>query len=305
MSALLLLLIITIAESSIGVFVKLAGGQLNILLINFYSILFAAIFLGIIFFLVLKKRFIFPKDNLKDTLLIGLFIALQLSLFNIAMTLAPIANVVIFWSVAPFFVFIFSSIIVKEKPTSSQVMIFIIALLGIIIANPLSKTSWLGNIIALITGITYALMVTYMRHEGKEQQSKDIFWSMLVASIYLIPTLFFSGLGIGKLFNLSNNLLFGLSVPIIFWILCLGMISRGVSFLCISSALEKINANIYSLIDIIISPLIAAIFGYLIFNEIPSRNLILGGIILTFAGFLLTKKMQIIVKPKIKKTNLR
>ena len=305
MKALLLLLIITLAEASIGVFVKLIGGSLSIFQINFYSILFAAIFLGIMLFLVLRKKFVFPKNNLKDTLLIGLFIALQLSLFNLAMTLAPIANVVIFWSVAPFFVFIFSSIIVKEKPTLNHVMIFLIALLGIFIANPLSESEWLGNSIALFTGVTYALMVTYMRHEGKEQQSKDIFWSMLAAAIYLIPTLFFSGLGFERLLNLSPNLLFGLSVPVIFCVLFLGMISRGTAFLSISFVLERINANIYSLIDIIVSPLIAAMFGYLVFNEIPSKNLIMGGAILILAGFLLTRKMKTIPKPDIKDTEKR
>src|SRR6056297_3933697 len=111
----MLLFMITLSEATIGVFVKLTDGMIPIYTLNFYALAFSTIFLMIALPLFAKDRPEFPRDNLKDTILIGLLIATQISVFNLAMTLAPIANVVIFWSVAPFFTFTFSAAFCGEK----------------------------------------------------------------------------------------------------------------------------------------------------------------------------------------------
>src|SRR6056297_2359124 len=136
MNYILPLFIVTLAEASIGVFVKLTGSNVPIFTLNFYRVFFATIFLGIIIFLFKKEKIKYPKNNIKDTLVVGFLIALQISFFNVAMSLAPIANVVIFWSVAPFFTFIFSTIFLKEKPSKAHVLIFLLAIIGIFIAKP-------------------------------------------------------------------------------------------------------------------------------------------------------------------------
>jgi len=53
-----------------------------------------------------------------------------------------------------------------------------------------------------------------------------------------------------------------------------------------------LNANVYSLVDIIVSPVVASFLGYLIFEEVPSKGLILGGAMLLSAGFWLTYEMS-------------
>jgi drug/metabolite transporter (DMT)-like permease len=102
-----------------------------------------------------------PWNNFKDTIIIGALIGIQISVFNYAMTLVPIANAVIFWSVAPFFVFIFSALFIGEKARKSYVLIFAVALIGIVLAKPLEGGHMLGNLIALGDGAIYAAMVTY------------------------------------------------------------------------------------------------------------------------------------------------
>lgn len=288
MRILFALLIVTLAEASIGVFVKLTGDQVPVFSLNFYRVFFAAVFLAatLPFFV---KRWRFPRDNLKDVLIVGALIALQISFFNVAMSLAPIANVVIFWSVAPFFVFIFSSLYLKEKPKRLHILIFLLAIVGVFIAKPLSGGHALGNIIALADGAVYAAMVTYLRHESKEQQGGDIFWFMAVASVYLLPALLF--FGPGDLFAVSDFSLLGAQVPVLMWVVCLGMISTGLAFLFISLVLDKIDANVYSLVDIIVSPIVAATFGYLVFSETPSLNMVTGGGLLLVSGVLLTQLM--------------
>ena len=290
MPVLLLLALITVSEATIGVFVKLTGDAIPIQTLNFYALSFAAAFLAISIPFATGKPLRFPSGNLKDTAIIGVLIAMQISVFNYAMTLVPIANAVVFWSVAPFFVFIFSALFLGEPVKRTYVLIFGLALAGILLAKPLSGGNWFGNLVALSDGAIYAAMVTYMRHEGREETGNDIFWSMLVAAMLLAPFLLLRGPGdIGRMIDYPA---LGLSLPVMLWAACLGVVSTGFAYFGISLVLKRINANVYSLVDIIVSPMVAATLGYLVFGEAPARGMIIGGGLLLLSGFWLTREMS-------------
>ncbi|MDZ7611270.1 MAG: DMT family transporter [Candidatus Moranbacteria bacterium] len=285
----LFLFLVTVSEATIGVFVKLTGGNVPIFTLNFYRVFFAFLFLlAVVPFLDrgFLKTF---KSNIRDILIVGALIALQISMFNIAMSLAPIANVVIFWSIAPFFVFIFSAIFLKEKVRKEHIFIFLIALTGIFIAKPLDGGNALGNVIALIDGAVYAGLVTYLRSENKTESPAQVLWFMMAATVFLLPAVFVSGLG--DLAKMIDYPALGLSLPVVLWVVCLGVVSTGVAYLFITLSLRKIKASVYSLVDIIVSPIIAAFLGFLVFTEVPSENMIYGGFLLLLSGFWLTNFM--------------
>ncbi len=286
----LLLLLITLSEATIGVFVKLTGDAIPIHTLNFYALGFAAAFLLVAMPIATGQGLRFPKDNIKDTIIIGALIATQISVFNFAMTLVPIANAVIFWSVAPFFTFIFSKLFLGEPARLSYILIFALAIFGIVLANPLQEGAMLGNLVALIDGAIYAAMITYMRYEGKSEIGNDIAWSMLVAALLLLPALIFSGPG--AIGGAAYYPKIGLEVPYILWAAGLGVVSTGFAYFGISIVLKTLNANVYSLVDIIVSPVVASTLGFLIFYEVPSRGMIYGGVLLLFAGFWLTREMS-------------
>jgi drug/metabolite transporter (DMT)-like permease len=285
-------MIVTLAEASIGIFVKLVDGQIPIWTLNFFRVFFATLTIAPLLWLLRRESLRFPDKNWRDILLIGALIATQISLFNLAMTLAPVANVVVFWSVAPFFVFIFSSLFLHERPHWSYAFVFLVALIGIVIAEPISfgQGNWtnvqLGNALALVTGAVYAALVTYLRSEGRSETRVDIFWSMLAASVYLLPGAFLYGFG--SAFAASSTTMWGAELPVLTWAVGLGVFSTGFSFFFISLVLRQISANIYSLIDIIVSPIIAAFLAWLIFTESPSQDTVLGGALLLTAGAILT-----------------
>lgn len=285
------LLIVTLSEATIGVFVKLSTDFFSIYSINFYRVLFALIFMLMVVPFIDKKFWKLSKDNIKSVIIVGALIALQISMFNVAMSMAPIANVVIFWSVAPFFVFIFSSLFLKEPVKREHIFIFIVALIGIFIAEPLAEGSATGNIIALIDGAVYAALVTYMRYEGKTDSATLVVWYMFVATIILLPMLFIFGPG-NLLATQVYQGFFKLQIPAIVWLICLGFISTGLAYIFIAEVLRKINVAVYSLIDIIVSPIVAAFFGYIIFFESPSSNMVYGGILLLISGFWLSSSMS-------------
>ncbi|MFJ6109076.1 DMT family transporter [Dietzia maris] len=290
MKALLLLALITVSEATIGVFVKLSDGLIPVQTLTFYAMAFAAVFLFIARALASREWPRFPRGNVKDTVIIGALIAAQGGVFNYAMTLVPIANAVIFWSIAPFFVFIFSALFLGEKAHKRYIGIFVIALAGIAVANPLSGGHTLGNLVALATGAIYAAMITYMRYEGKTETGNDIAWSLLAAALVLSPSLLL--VGPGKVSATISYPGLGISVPVMLWVGGLGVISTGFANFGISIVLKVLNANVYSLVDIIVSPVVATTLGYLVFAEVPARSTIYGAVLLLGAGFWLTREMS-------------
>lgn len=290
MRTILLLLLITLSEATIGVFVKLTDGRIPIQTLNFYALTFAALFLLTTMPLATNARLRLPRGNFMDTGVIGLLIALQISVFNFAMTVAPIANVVIFWSIAPFFTFIFSWLFLGEKAKKTYILIFAVAITGIVLAKPLAGGHMLGNLVALADGAVYAAMVTYMRYEGKTETGNDIAWSMLAGAIILSPFLFISGPG--EIAGFIHYEPLGMDLPILLWALCLGVVSTGFAYFGISIVLKTLNANTYALVDIIVSPVVASTLGYLIFNEVPAQGMVYGGALLLGAGFWLTREMS-------------
>lgn len=290
MKVVLLLVLVTVSEATIGVFVKLSGGLIPVQTLTFYAMASAAVFLFIARALASREWPRFPHGNVKDTVIIGALIAAQGGVFNYAMTLVPIANAVIFWSIAPFFVFIFSALFLGEKAQGRYIAIFGIALAGILVANPLSGGHTLGNVVALATGAIYAAMITYMRHEGKTETGNDIAWSLLAAALVLSPSLLFAGPG-----AVSATIAYpgiGVDIPVLLWVVGLGVVSTGFAYFGISIVLKSLNANIYSLVDIIVSPVVATTLGYLIFAEVPGRSTIYGAVLLLGAGFWLTREMS-------------
>ena len=289
MRTLLLLAMITVSEATIGVFVKLVDGRIPITTLNFYALAFAAAFLLASVPRATGRPLALPTDNLRDTLIIGVLIAAQISVFNYAMTLAPIANVVIFWSVAPFFSFLFGWAFLGERPRRSYVAIFVLALVGIVIARPLSGGYVTGNLVALADAAIYAAMITYMRHEGRTETDNDVPWQMIVAAIVLAPSLVLAGLG-EPLATIAYPAL-GVELPVLLWAAGLGIVSTGVAYLGISMVLRRIRADTYTLVDVIVSPVVAATFGWLVFGDVPGAGMIVGGAILLASGGWLSRDM--------------
>lgn len=285
-----LLLLITLSEATIGVFVKLTGGLIPIQTLNFYALSLAAAFLLTTLRISTGRRLHLPVRNLKDIFVIGVLIATQISVFNYAMTLVPIANAVIFWSIAPFFTFIFSAVFLDERARPIHVAIFAVALAGIVIAQPLEGGEMLGNLVALGDGAIYAAMITYMRHEGKTETGNDIAWSMLVAALLLAPSLWI--FGAGDVTALVPDNLLPFDMPVMAAVGGLGLISTGFAYFGISLVLKTIDANLYSLVDIIVSPVVASFLGFLVFREIPGPGMVLGGAMLLGSGFWLTHEMS-------------
>lgn len=266
----LYIILAAICLGTIGIFVKTIGDSVHFMTLNFLRV-FIGFLTALIFCPILDKRtFKVSKSDIKLYALLGFIIAISFSLTNIAFLHAPVQNVSLITSMTPFFVLIFAYLILKEEITRIKIVTLILAVLGLIILNPLRAEGFLGNILGLCVAVIDGLMITLMRKADKKIVGiGDVLWFFFFASLFLLPFPFIYGIG--------NNIPLAL-------ILGLGVISTGFAYLFYNLAMEKIEAEIASIIVMITTPLAAISFAVLFINEQLNFQIIAGGSILILAG---------------------
>lgn len=268
------IIITSICLSFIGIFVKLIGSDIAPMTLNFLRIFIGLIFLSVVIPFMDKKVFIQPRRDLWEYFILGILLAIMLSSFNFANLNAPIQNVILISFSAPIFVLFFARIIVKEKITKEKIFSLIIAGIGMFIINPFSSGQYfVGHSYALLNAVSAGLFITLMRKASLKHTIGDLFWIFLFASLVLLPFAINSGFS-----GMSNN----------FWnLLFLGIISTGIAYLFQNLALMHMEAELVSMIQLIIVPIISILLAIIILDESINFRIIIGGAILIFSGIYL------------------
>jgi len=231
----------------------------------------AFVFLAALMLIINRKAFHEKPRDILNFAGIGLLMAVVLSLYNAANAYGPVQNAVLLSFSSPIFVMIFAKIILKEKITRTKIITIGIAFLGLIIINPLSSGPYFkGNSFAILNAIGFGLIITLMRREDKKQDIGEVMWFFFFASLFLLPFAVTSGLG-----NYTEAL----------WqILAIGIISTGMAYLLMNLAMQKIEAEISSIITLIITPLMAIVWAVLFLGEAINVKILVGGSLLIVAG---------------------
>jgi len=259
---------------TIGVLVKLIGEAVPPMTLNFYRVFFGLVFLLIIVPLIDKNTFKITKKDAKEFFLIGVILAVALSLYTTANLYTPIQNAVLINYSYPFFVLIFAYFFLREQITKTKIITLAAASIGLLIINPfMAGANSFGNTLAFLGAIGYGILIVAMRKEDKTHTIGDVFWFFLFASIILLPFPFIYGFG-----ELSGVFVF---------VLLLGFLSTGLTYIFYTLALEKLEAETCSIIAMIITPLVSVILAFLIVNEAIVPRIILGGLILILSGIYL------------------
>jgi drug/metabolite transporter (DMT)-like permease len=274
MKAFFYMVLAALCLASIGVLVKLIGNAIPVMTLNFFKI-----FIGFLFLLAVTPAFDkkFLKVDLKKVekyFWIGVVYACSISLYTAANLFAPVQNVVLIHYVYPFFVLPLAYILLKEKITKTKVITLIIAAIGIIIINPISlDANMLGNVMALISAILFALLVTEMRSVDRAHNPGSIVWFFFFATILLFPFMLIYGLG-----NIGS---------VLHYLILLGIIGSGLAYLLYSIALQEMEAETASVVAMILTPITSIILAVFLIGELIDYRIIIGGAILIFAGIYL------------------
>ncbi|MEM7345372.1 MAG: DMT family transporter [Chloroflexota bacterium] len=241
--------------SSSGLFVKLISwGPFEIWTIR--SLIAAGVL-----FLYLRH---FPRTWTRWQIIGAVAYMLTQLLFITATKLTTAANVIFLQFTAPLYVIIFAYFFLGERPQRADWRLMPVIFIGMTLffGDDLTFDSVLGNVLAIISGITMALMIVSLRRQKTGTPAETILLGNVLGGIA----------GFYFLFQVPLN-------PIdIGIILYLGIFQIGLSLVLYTIAIKHVPALEATLL-VTVEPILNPIWVFLVIGEVPGPLAIIGGIL--------------------------
>jgi drug/metabolite transporter (DMT)-like permease len=260
--AVLFVLFAAILWSTGGLMIKvISWGPLSILAGR-------SIFSSILLFIYVRK---FPRKWTGWKILASVSHILTASLFIMATKLTTAANAIFLQYTAPVYIVLLAVWFLHEKPTQMDwiSMVVIFTGMALFFGDKLSLNGLYGNLLAVISGITLALLTVSMRAQKGGSPAESI----LVANIFMAIVGF--PLVMKESWTVTNWLI----------ILYLGVFQIGLAFVFFSSAIKHVPALEATLISTL-EPVLNPLWVFLFIGEKPGLFALVGGLIV-LAGVML------------------
>lgn len=184
----------------------------------------------------------------RSVLIGGIAIGATSALYVCANKLTTAANTILLQYTAPVFIILLSWILFSEKPDKIDVISTVVLSFGVVLffLDSLSTGGMLGNILALTSGVTYAVMFMMKKFSGSDTLSS-----------VLIGCLFGVLLGLPWLVRETD-----FSVPAVSGVCVIGLIQFGLAYICMAEGLQKtpaLTASLISMVEPILNPILVAI----------------------------------------------
>jgi len=190
--------------------------------------------------------------------------AATVTTFVAATRLTTAANAILLQYTAPIYVALLGAWILKEKTKKSDwiVLLFVVAGMFLFFLDDLSPGDMLGNLIAILSGVSFAIMVIFLRLQKDGSPMESVFYGNVLTFIIGLPFMFGTPPG-----------LTGMAA-----ILLLGLFQLGLSYLLYVAAIRHVTALEAVLVPVI-EPVLNPIWVLLIIGEVPGFYAIVGGFV--------------------------
>jgi drug/metabolite transporter, DME family len=263
-----------------GLFIKLT--TLDAFAVNAGRSLFAAITVAV---------FSYRKGLKLDafTLLTSFLYAGTLTCFVYANKTTTAANAIFLQYTAPIYILILAPFVLKEKFRVTDLITVIVCLAGMSLfflepqgaSNSLAPNIFVGNIVALLSGVFFGLYFLFLRHPrslANKNPAVSVFYGNLLIVLFMIPLL-----AVNPPAPNGEDILA---------ILFLGVLQIGVAYMLftkgIAEGVRSLDASIIGFIEPSLNP----VWVFLFLGEKPSAWAILGGIIIISAVIFHTIKQS-------------
>ena len=208
-----------------------------------------------------KPKFTWSSDQI----LAAIFYAGTVILFVSANKLTTAANAILLQYGAPVYVAILGSIILKEKTTISDWITIAVVIFGMFLffLDKLQPGNLFGNIVAILSGVAFALYIIFMRKQKDESPIESTLLGNILTAIIGLP------------FMLNSSPTGSSWIGIIL----LGTVQLGLSYILYSIAIKEVTALEAILIPII-EPILNPIWVFLAMGEAPGKWALIGGVII-------------------------
>ena len=210
----------------------------------------------------------------RGNILAALFLAATTVLFVFANQMTTAAAAVLLQFTAPIFILFIEFILYRKKPKPSDALAVVLTILGILLffADQLDSGHLWGNVIALISGFTFAFVfVCNNRQDTDPEQS--VMLGFMINTVIWTPFVFFDH---------------SITADPVAWIaiILMGIVQVGLAYVFFSISIKRTSALLASLM-VAIEPILNPVWVALATPEKPGRYALVGGIviILTIVGY--------------------
>lgn len=231
-------------------------------------VVFASIALAL-FIPFTKERLILKAKEYPKFIVLGLVLALHWVSFFMSIQVSNIAVGLLSFSSFTLFTSLLEPLMLKIKHSPKEVLLSIISMIGIYIIVPefnLDNNITIGVLWGLLSGLTFALLSILNKKFVSDYSSREVALNQdFFAALFLLPFFWFEE------FTLSNETLA--------YLLLLGLVFTALAHSLFIEGMKTVKANIASLIACL-EPVYGILFAFLMMNEIPSSNEMIGGVII-------------------------
>ena len=220
-----------------------------------------------------------PKFHWSATQVGGaLAYACTVVLFVIANKLTTAANAILLQYAAPIYVALFGAWFLGEKASRLDwlTIFFVIGGMTLFFLDELSGGGWWGNIFAIISGISFAWLVLFLRKQKDGSPFESVLLGNVIAALVGLPFMFES------MPDAKSSL----------GLLLLGVFQLGFSYIFYAAAIKHVSALEGILIPVL-EPLLNPIWVFLLVGETPGRWAVVGGVlvlgVVTARGILMAR----------------
>ena len=202
-----------------------------------------------------------------NLLLGGFFYAATMLLFVPATKMTTAANAILLQYTNPIYIIIFGPLLAGEKSDWIDITAVAGILAGMVLLlwGDLGGGQMAGNILALLSGVTYGGTTIFLRRAKNTRPSDSLNLSCLLSFLFAIPFIVKAGLPQSAM-----------SYPAL---LCLGVFQIGMPAVLLSIGIEKVPA-LSSVIITMIEPMMNPVWVALFAGEVPSASSIFGGLVI-------------------------
>lgn len=224
-----------------------------------------SILAAICIFLFLKTRK--HKFTVNPTVIIAsLSISATNILYSLSNKMTTAGNAIVLQFTMPVFVILIMLVCYRRKPTKTELVTCVLVLTGIIcfFLDSLTAGNAAGNLIALLSGISYAFFFIFNSRKESEPFTAILLSYVLTALIGL-P-------------DLLRTDIAGSSPGILLAVAALGILQQGAGQICFALGIKKtspVSASLISGIEPILNPLLVAVF----YHELLTPLSLVGAVI--------------------------
>lgn len=214
--------------------------------------------------------------------LAGLFFALDLAAWHSSLGYTSVANATLLANNAPIFVALGAWVLWRERPTRSFVVGLGLSIVGCALLSrggfKPGHSTLLGDGLALLTGVFYSgYFLTVKRLRARFTTAAIMSWSAVVGALILLPAAW-----------ASEGVLLPASLAGWLAVLALALFSHVGGQSLITYAMAQLPAG-FSALTLLIQPVGAAIFAWILFGEALAPLQLAGGLVV-LAGIWLARR---------------